>query len=54
VVDHSIIQAPPFVIVACIRPVTPPGIIMGVLVKMPEAVDETIVDKAFDPLPFNR
>ncbi len=51
--DHPVIQSPSLVLIARIGPVSPPGILVGLLVKIPETINKTAVDKVAYPFPLH-
>ena len=51
--DHIVIDPPPFVIRSGVGPVTPPGVVMRILIKESEGVDKATIDELPYPLPLH-
>src|SRR5699024_1894801 len=47
-----IINSPSFVVVSGIGAVGPPGVVVGFVIEMPEAVNKTAINKIVEPLAF--
>ena len=52
VAHHIVIDAPAFVVFACVGPEAPPGIMVGHVVDVAEAVGKAGIDKFGEPGPF--